>query len=51
MDLKDKLDELSGRIKRQLEHVKTEEAVKTAFILPFFKRSWLRRLQPSRSGS
>lgn len=35
MDLKDKLDELSSRIKRQLEHVKTEEAVKTAFILPF----------------
>lgn len=35
MDLKDKIDELSGRIKRQLEFVKTEEAVKTAFILPF----------------
>lgn len=35
MDLKDKLEELAGRIKRQLEHVKTEEAVKTAFILPF----------------
>lgn len=35
MDLKDKLDELASRIKRQLEHVKTEEAVKTAFILPF----------------
>ena len=37
MDLKDKLDELSSRIKRQLEHVKTEEAVKTAFVLPFLK--------------
>jgi len=35
MDLKDKLEELASRIKRQLEHVKTEEAVKTAFILPF----------------
>lgn len=35
MDLKDKLDELASRIKRQLEHVKTEEAVKTAFVLPF----------------
>tara|TARA_R110000850_G_scaffold271198_1_gene405196 strand:+ start:3171 stop:4259 length:1089 start_codon:yes stop_codon:yes gene_type:complete len=35
MDLKDKLDELAGRVKRQLEHVETEEAVKTAFILPF----------------
>ena len=35
MDLKDKLDELSARIKRQLEHVETEEAVKTAFVLPF----------------
>lgn len=37
MDLIDRLTELASRIKRQREHVKTEEAVKTAFILPFIQ--------------
>lgn len=37
MDLIDRLTELSNRIKRQRDHVKTEEAVKTAFILPFIQ--------------
>ena len=37
MDLIDRLSELSNRIKRQRDHVKTEEAVKTAFILPFIQ--------------
>lgn len=37
MDLIDRLTELANRIKRQRDHVKTEEAVKTAFILPFLQ--------------
>ncbi len=37
MDLIDKLNELATRIKRQREHVMTEEATKTAFILPFIQ--------------
>lgn len=37
MDLIDRLTELANRIKRQRDHVKTEEAVKTAFILPFIQ--------------
>lgn len=37
MDLIDRLTELANRIKRQSDHVKTEEAVKTAFILPFIQ--------------
>lgn len=37
MDLIDRLSELANRIKRQRDHVKTEEAVKTAFILPFIQ--------------
>ncbi|GLQ07317.1 type I restriction enzyme HsdR N-terminal domain-containing protein [Sneathiella chinensis] len=35
MDLIDRLQELSARIKRQKDHVLTEEAAKTAFVLPF----------------
>jgi hypothetical protein len=37
VDLIDKLTELANRIKRQRDQVKTEEAVKTAFILPFIQ--------------
>lgn len=37
MDLIDRLTELANRIKRQRDQVKTEEAVKTAFILPFIQ--------------
>jgi hypothetical protein len=37
VDLIDRLTELANRIKRQRDHVKTEEAVKTAFILPFIQ--------------
>lgn len=37
MDLIDRLTELANRLKRQRDHVKTEEAVKTAFILPFIQ--------------
>lgn len=37
MDLIDKLSDLAARIKRQYDHVKTEEAVKTSFILPFIQ--------------
>lgn len=37
MDLIDRISELANRIKRQRDHVKTEEAVKTAFILPFIQ--------------
>lgn len=37
MDLIDRLTDLANRIKRQRDHVKTEEAVKTAFILPFIQ--------------
>ena len=37
MDLIDKLNELSGRIQRQKESVLTEEAAKTAFVLPFLQ--------------
>lgn len=37
MDLVDKLRELSGRIQRQKDSVLTEEAAKTAFVLPFLQ--------------
>jgi len=37
MDLIDKLTELAGRIQRQKESVLTEEAAKTAFVLPFLQ--------------
>ncbi|MEM6598199.1 MAG: type I restriction endonuclease [Cyanobacteria bacterium P01_C01_bin.69] len=37
MDLIDKLNELSGRIKQQKNSVLTEEAAKTAFVLPFLQ--------------
>lgn len=37
LDLINRLTELADRIKRQKDHVKTEEAVKTAFILPFIQ--------------
>ncbi len=35
MDLIDKIKELAARIPQQLEHIKTEEATKNAFIMPF----------------
>lgn len=35
MDLIDKLKELASRIQKQREHIKTEEATKNAFIMPF----------------
>jgi len=37
MDLIDKLNELAGKIQRQKDDVLTEEAAKTAFVLPFIK--------------
>lgn len=37
MDLIDKLRELAGRIQRQKDSVLTEEAAKTAFVLPFLQ--------------
>ncbi|SFJ75728.1 hypothetical protein SAMN04488082_106158 [Desulfomicrobium apsheronum] len=37
MDFIDKLTELSARIQRQKESVLTEEAAKTAFVLPFIQ--------------
>jgi len=37
MDLIDRLHELSARAKRQLGSVKTEEAAKTAFVMPFLQ--------------
>lgn len=37
MDLIDRLEELAARIKRQIDQVKTEQAVKTAFVLPFIQ--------------
>ena len=38
MDFKDNIAELSRRISATVEHAKTEEAVKTAFILPFLAK-------------
>ncbi len=37
MDLIDRLQNLSARIKRQKDSVSTEEAAKTAFVLPFIQ--------------
>jgi len=37
LDLIDKLNELSARIKQQKDSVLTEEAAKTAFVLPFLQ--------------
>ncbi|MED5524605.1 MAG: type I restriction endonuclease [Pseudomonadota bacterium] len=37
MDLVDKLTELAARIRRQKDSVQTEEATKTAFVLPFIQ--------------
>ena len=38
MDLKDSIAELARRIRTSLEFAKTEEAVKTAFVLPFLSK-------------
>lgn len=35
MDLIDRVKELSQKVGKQLEHIKTEEATKNAFIMPF----------------
>ncbi len=35
MDLIDKIKEISSRIPKQIDHIKTEEATKNAFIMPF----------------
>jgi predicted type IV restriction endonuclease len=35
MDLIDKIKEIASRIPQQIEHIKTEEATKNAFIMPF----------------
>ena len=35
MDLADRLHEMSGRIKQRIDNVKTEEATKTALVMPF----------------
>lgn len=35
MDLIDRIKELSSRVPDQVEHIKTEEATKNAFIMPF----------------
>jgi len=35
MDLIDKIKEIALRIPKQMEHVKTEEATKNAFVMPF----------------
>ncbi len=35
MDLIDHIKDLASRIEKQLEHIKTEEATKTALIMPF----------------
>ena len=35
MDLIDKIKDLASRIPKQIEHIKTEEATKNAFIMPF----------------
>ena len=37
MDLIDRLQDLAARIKRQKDTVSTEEAAKTAFVLPFIQ--------------
>ena len=37
MDLVDKIREISNQAPRQLEHIKTEEATKNAFIMPFIQ--------------
>jgi predicted type IV restriction endonuclease len=35
MDLVDKLRELASRLPRQLDYIQTEEATKSALIMPF----------------
>jgi len=35
MDLIDKINDISSRIEKQIDHIKTEEATKNAFIMPF----------------
>lgn len=35
MDLIDKIQEIATRMPKQLEHIQTEEATKTAFVMPF----------------
>lgn len=35
MDLIDKIKDLASRIPKQIDHIKTEEATKNAFIMPF----------------
>ena len=35
MDFVDKLNEISGRIQKMMEHIQTEEATKNALVMPF----------------
>ena len=37
MDLIEKLREISNQAPRQLEYIKTEEATKNAFVMPFIQ--------------
>ena len=42
MDLADRIREVSGRLAKRLDSVKTEEGTKTALVLPFIHaRAWL----------
>lgn len=35
MDFIEKIQEISQRIPKQIEHIQTEEATKSAFVMPF----------------
>ncbi len=35
MDFIDRINEISARIPKQIDHIQTEEATKNAFVMPF----------------
>ena len=47
MDLIDRMREISNNAPRQLEHIKTEEATKNAFIMPFIQALGYNVFDPS----
>ena len=42
MDLIDRIKDIVSRIPKQMPHIQTEEATKNAFIMHFYKCTWLR---------
>ncbi len=51
MDLIDHISQIAARIPKQIAHIDTEEATKTAFVMRFISALRIRRFQSARSGA